>query len=288
MGGTTTPRSIYARRRGGKRLSSFNAYETPRGPPDPPPDLPSLRSPSPLQGEGRGGGRGARGVGRYVREVHHRIPARGRPQARVRAGPPSYVRTPLPTSPLPGRRSMNGNPRPPVLPPSCRGRVGVGVAPGGWGDTFERSITESRRGAVRKRAFVRGLLLTSGPPSRPPPCQGGGVYMAYMASPRPRAGRDVAAAGGYIWRIWRLRPPFFSLPLAGGGSGWGSRQGGGAIRSRGPSPNPGAGPSASARSCGASFLRPDPPPDLPPARGEEYQWSGGERGAMRPTPRAGR
>ncbi len=44
-------------------------------------------------------------------------------------------------------------------------------------------------------------MRPSGPPSRPPPCQGGGVI---MASPS--------------------RSPCFSLSLAGGGSGWGSRR----------------------------------------------------------------
>ncbi len=45
------------------------------------------------------------------------------------------------------------------------------------------------------------------------------------------------------------RPSSFSLSLAGGGSGWGSPT--------------------------AGYVHPDPPPDLPPVRGEEYGWAGG-------------
>ncbi len=47
-----------------------------------------------------------------------------------------------------------------------------------------------------------------------------------------------------------LPTPFFSLSLAGGGSGWGS-------------------PAAAVV---------HPPPDLPPVMGEEYGWSGGGSG----------
>ncbi len=75
-------------------------------------------------------------------------------------------------------RSMNGLSVPLLLPLPCRGRVGVGV--------------------------TGGRARPSGPPSRPPPCQGGGVLVV--------RGRNVDGRGK---GRRRLPPafPFLFLPL---------------------------------------------------------------------------
>ncbi len=165
---------------------------------------PSLSSPSPLQGEGRGGGRG---VAAYV----HPDP-------------------------------------PPDLPPvrgeeyGWPGGDGAWIVRGGGASTapsvpfFSLSLAGGGSGWGSRRCGIR----PSGPPSRPPPCQGGGVCM-------------VRGDGAWIVRgeeRQRLPPSLSSpSPLQGEGRGGG----------RGV----------------AAYVHPDPPPDLPPVRGEEYQWSGG-------------
>ncbi len=261
--------------------------------PDPPPDLP------PVRGEEYGWSGGKERQRPLRPPLLLPPPCRGRVGVGVtalRGG----IRTPLPTSPLEyqwaggrsvdgqGGRSVDGPSRPPLLLPlPCRGRVGVGVT------------------------ALRGGIRTPLPTS---PLSGGRSIGG--------RGEEYGWSGGEGASTAPPVPLFFSLSLAGGGSGWGSRrrhgirtplptsplsggrsiggQGGGVWMVRGeerqqPLPSPlllplpcrgrvGVGVTALR---GASIRTPLPTSPLSGGRsvggrGEEYGWSGGEGASTAP------
>ncbi len=246
--GCVTARGSSCRRRRGSRCGAQ-------------PPGPSLTSPSPLQGEGRGGGSRRRArcplhpppglppiQGGGAQTAHPTKPpsfprkresvptVSGFPQGRVTARGSSCRR----------RRGSRCGARPParslLLPPLCRGRVGVGVAGGGRrvrstplpasplsrGEEHKRpapqaSVIPADRPAIR--ANDSPVIPANDNPVIPAKAGICSNSLRFPSGPRYGTGTIFPKTSRVAVRRAASRPvPYFSLPLQGEGRGGGSRR----------------------------------------------------------------
>ncbi len=199
---------------------------------------------------------------------------------------PSGARRPLPTSPLSGGRSVIRGSAHFAHPPAPLFSLSLAGGGSGWGS---RQGEEARKAIRTLRTpsehDPRRAIGRASPPPDLPPCPlfslplagGGSGWGSRQGEEARKAIRTLRTPSEHDPRraIGRASPPpdlppcpLFSLPLPGGGSGWESRQG--EERERRSAHFAHRQGMIPRRAVG----RPDPPPDLPPVRGEECEWSG--------------